>query len=64
MIKCKCEGCERRHPHCHSVCEDYKAFRAEVDKRNEYNREKNLQDQDIVNRVKFNMAVLPRGDRR
>lgn len=27
-----CKDCDRRHPGCHSECEDYKTFRAEQDK--------------------------------
>lgn len=34
MIKCKCKGCEHRHPHCHKDCEDYAEFKKEVEKRN------------------------------
>lgn len=31
MIKCKCKDCTKRQVGCHSTCEDYKAFRAELD---------------------------------
>ena len=63
MIKCKCRGCEKRSRCCHDHCEDYKAYRAEIDKRNEYERAKIKQEQDEINRIKFNMAILPREDR-
>lgn len=64
MIKCKCRGCEKRSRCCHDHCDDYKAYRAEIDKRNEYERAKIKQEQDEINRIKFNMAILPRGDRK
>lgn len=63
MIKCKCKGCERRKPHCHAECEDYKHYRAEVDKKNEYERAKLAQEQDEINRIKFNMAIMPRSSK-
>ena len=27
-----CKNCDKRHPECHSSCEDYKEFRAECDR--------------------------------
>lgn len=32
LNKCKCIDCTRRHIGCHSRCEDYKTWKAEVDK--------------------------------
>lgn len=29
-----CQGCTNRHPHCHSECEIYKAFKAERERIN------------------------------
>lgn len=26
-----CQGCQRRHARCHGECEDYKAFRLDVE---------------------------------
>ena len=31
MIKCPCQGCEKRTMNCHSTCEDYKAFKKKHD---------------------------------
>lgn len=28
-----CRYCERRHPGCHTICTDYKKYRAEQDKK-------------------------------
>lgn len=37
-MKAPCKDCEKRHPSCHSHCEAYKAFRAEVDLAREAHR--------------------------
>lgn len=34
-MKAPCKDCEKRHPSCHSHCEEYKAFRAEIDRARE-----------------------------
>lgn len=31
----KCYNCQNRHEGCHSECEHYKQFRAEIDRQNE-----------------------------
>lgn len=31
MIACKCKDCDKRFSGCHSVCEDYKEYRAIID---------------------------------
>jgi hypothetical protein len=42
VIYC-CYKCEKRNPGCHSTCEDYKADKAEYDKRKaEYDRERQI----------------------
>ncbi len=64
MIKCKCRGCQKRSRCCHASCEDYRLYRVEIDKRNEYERAKLQQKQDEIYRIKYNMAILPRGDRK
>lgn len=33
-IKPPCKGCEERQIGCHSTCERYKAFRADLDEQN------------------------------
>ncbi len=33
--KSSCKGCEKRHVGCHTTCEDYKDFRATLDKEKE-----------------------------
>ena len=33
--KSSCKGCEERHVGCHTTCEDYKQFRATLDKEKE-----------------------------
>ncbi len=37
-MKAPCKDCENRHPSCHSHCEEYKAFRAEIDREREERR--------------------------
>ena len=32
-MKCPCYKCEERNAHCHSTCERYKEYRAELDRR-------------------------------
>ena len=34
-MTCKCKDCDKRTLGCHSTCEDYKAFKAENEKRRE-----------------------------
>lgn len=34
-----CYNCPDRHPKCHSECEEYKAFRAELDEANKLRAE-------------------------
>ena len=31
-MKSPCKDCDRRYPGCHDHCEDFKAFRAEVER--------------------------------
>lgn len=37
-IEVPCKDCDRRHVGCFSVCGEYKAFRAKIDKAREYRR--------------------------
>lgn len=30
MIKCPCQGCEKRTMNCHSTCEEYKAYSTNI----------------------------------
>ena len=39
-----CYGCERRNAHCHSSCEDYKAFKQEREKELEVIRKHNEEE--------------------
>lgn len=32
LPKAACKDCDKRHIGCHAECEDYKAFKAEMDK--------------------------------
>lgn len=34
MIKCSCQGCEKRTIDCHISCEDYKAYKEKMNERN------------------------------
>jgi hypothetical protein len=44
-----CKDCTDRHINCHSTCERYKAWREELDKRNEKIREVKNRENDIRN---------------
>ena len=41
MPQSGCKGCAERHEGCHSGCERYKAFRKELDEKNERKRLEN-----------------------
>ena len=44
-INCKCKDCDNRTIGCHSGCESYKAYRAEIDRiKSEKNREAAMTD--------------------
>ena len=45
-----CKGCKppKRHPGCHDICEQYQAYRTEIDRKNELIRQKKIADAEIV----------------
>lgn len=45
-----CKNCKppKRHPGCHDICEQYQAYRAELDRKNELIRQKKIADAEIV----------------
>lgn len=45
MIKCRCMDCGKRHPRCHAECEDYRQYRAEIDRKNEIVRKQTEETQ-------------------
>lgn len=49
-----CKDCEKRHPHCHSECEEYAAYREDRDKVNA-ERQKESAYKDIQSRMMYSM---------
>ena len=45
MIKCRCMDCGKRQPRCHAECEDYRQYRAEIDRKNEIVRKQTEETQ-------------------
>lgn len=45
-----CKNCKppKRHPACHDTCEEYKAYRASLDKRNDVIRQNKTAEAEIV----------------
>lgn len=54
-----CKGCAERHEGCHSQCERYKAFRKELDDKNERKRLENEARYSLIDN-----AVKRRDERR
>lgn len=46
---CKCKGCENSKSHCHAVCDEYKRYKDEIEKRNKYMRDSTEEARQIVN---------------
>ena len=44
-----CKGCDRRNERCHSSCEEYKAWRAEIDARNARRIKAKKVETDLIN---------------
>lgn len=36
MAQCKCKGCDKRTMYCHSICEDYAAFRRDIEEKKKF----------------------------
>ena len=36
MAQCKCQGCSKRTMYCHSTCEDYAAFRRDIEEKKKF----------------------------
>lgn len=48
----RCFGCEKRHVGCHAECEDYKAWKAEHDKKREIEKSERMK---IVDRTQYDV---------
>lgn len=51
--KC-CKDCEKRTPECHCACEEYKAYKKELDEYNEVVRKAKAQDRLMSDYIKAN----------
>ncbi len=47
-----CKGCTERHPGCHTVCEEYKDFKAQKDAERESRRREGDAESDEVERTR------------
>lgn len=48
-FKCKCRGCTKRHPGCHSECPDYKEYRRQIDEANKARKLENEANSIFIN---------------
>jgi hypothetical protein len=48
MIKCPCQGCEKRTTTCHSTCEDYKAYATAIKEKREIEYKKRMEHHDYM----------------
>lgn len=47
-----CKGCTERHPGCHAVCEEFKAFKAQKDAERESRRMEYEAETDAAERTR------------
>lgn len=63
VSRCPCKGCEKRYPGCHSKCEGYISWRAELDKRNAEIRAEKEADTSYWNGVRETQKRMKRRPR-
>lgn len=64
MTDSGCKGCAERHESCHSGCERYKAFRKELDKKNERKRLENEARYSLIEQAQKRKEERRRKDKR
>ena len=65
MIKCSCQGCEKRTKNCHSTCEDYKAYSQALRDRRHIEWKKRVEEGAANGYIKKQKAkcAIQRGDK-
>lgn len=64
MTDSGCKGCEERHEGCHSGCERYKAFRKELDEKNERKRLENAAINSLIEQAQKRKEERRKKDKR
>lgn len=59
-----CKGCTERREKCHSQCEKYKAFRKELDEKNEQKRLENQAKYSLIEQASKRKEERRRKDKR
>lgn len=65
MIKCNCQGCEKRSKGCHSTCEDYKAYSQAIREKRHIEWKKRVEESVTDRYIKKQKAkcAIQRGDK-